>query len=55
MSNDPEKLIAWLHEGARELETAHAYLDAEGVPRDNPESGNPFTLAARIAYHDGAR
>ncbi len=47
---DAATLVSWLREGAHEIEHAHLVLDAAGVPRDNPEGGNPFTLAARIHY-----
>lgn len=52
---DADTQVAWLRDGARDLEKAHAILDQLGVPRDNPESGNPFTLAARVAYLHGVR
>jgi hypothetical protein len=48
--DDARTLIAWMYEGAHELANAHLTLDAAGVPRENPESGNPFTLAARIHH-----
>lgn len=44
---DAEKLIAWLREGAYELQNAHRVLDDAGVPRRNAEA--EYTLAARIA------
>lgn len=48
---DAEKLVAWLREGANELELAHALLDEYGVPRGRPKSeGIEMTLAARIYY-----
>lgn len=53
--NDAEKLVAWLREGADELEKAHAVLDDEGVPRSLPGSDVECTLAARIAFAFGHR
>lgn len=53
---DADKLVAWMREAADELEKAHRYLDEVAqVPRENPDTGNPFTLTARIAYRDGYR
>jgi hypothetical protein len=46
---DGDKLIAWLREGADELEKAHAVLDLADVPRSLPGSDVECTLAARIA------
>lgn len=53
-TRDGDKLTAWLREGADEIDKAHAYLDAVGVPRAlSPEHGGDgtteCTLAARIA------
>lgn len=47
---DGDTLIAWLREGADELEKAHAFLDHLEVPRSIPGNGpTECTLAARIA------
>jgi hypothetical protein len=52
---DGDILAAWLREAADEIDKAHAYLDAIGVPRRVPGSANECTLAARIALlADGA-
>lgn len=50
-----DRLTAWMREAADEIEGAHAFLDAEDVPRINPGTDNEFTLAARIAYLTGVR
>ena len=46
---DGDKLVAWLREGADELEKAHRTLDNYGVPRSRPGSDCECTLAARIS------
>jgi hypothetical protein len=48
-------MVEWLREAADEIENAHRGLDLLKVPRVNPETGNAFTLAARIAYMAGVR
>lgn len=49
-ARDGDKLIAWLREGADELEHAHRILDEAGVPRSLPGVEDvECTLAARIA------
>lgn len=52
---DAESVVGWLRDAAVEIEKSHAVLDAVDVPRRNPESGRPFTLAARIAHLTGVR
>lgn len=44
-----DQLVAWLLEGAHEIQNAHEALDGFDVPRINPDTGNEMTLAARIA------
>ncbi len=51
--NDGDKLVAWLREGADELEKAHRLLDAYSVPRCLPGTEVECTLAARIALAFG--
>ena len=46
---DGDKMAAWLREAADELDKAHAYLDANEVPRSLSGDGVECTLAARIA------
>jgi hypothetical protein len=53
--NDAEKLVAWLREAADELEKAHAFLDALGVPRQMPGTDVDCTLAARIGLLDDSQ
>jgi len=48
--DDAAMIVAYLREAADELEKAHLILDSAGYPRQNPESGVPFTLAARIHF-----
>lgn len=52
---DAEKLVAWLREGADELEKAHLILDDAGVPRklvgNDPNDPTECTLAARISMY----
>jgi hypothetical protein len=47
---DGDTVVAWMREGAYEIENAHRVLDAAGFPRLNPDTDRPFTLAARIHY-----
>lgn len=49
-TNDLDPVVAWQLEGAIEVGKAHNVLDRVAVPRHNPDSGNRFSLAARIAY-----
>jgi hypothetical protein len=48
---DAEKLVAWVREAANELEKAHAFLDALGIPRGLSDAD--CTLAARISLLAG--
>jgi len=48
MPGDAERLVAWIREGADELEKAHAILDGAGIPRSTSAAAE-CTLAARIA------
>lgn len=53
--HDGDRMVAWVREAADELEKAHAFLDAHGVPRAlNPDDAVECTLAARIALAFGA-
>lgn len=47
--HDKDKLIAWLREGADELENAHRTLDRYEVPLSVEGTSVECTLAARIA------
>ena len=42
-------MVAWQIEAAEEMAKAHHVLDLADAPRTNPETGNHYTLAARIA------
>lgn len=46
---DGETLVAWLREGADELEKAHRLLDDLLIPRSLPGTKVECTLTARIA------
>jgi hypothetical protein len=48
--DDGDKLVAWLIEGANEIQQAHRLLDDLGAPRTTPGDVEiSYTLAARIA------
>jgi len=51
---DAEKLIAWMREGADELEKAHLVLDMANIPRKLTGTDVEYTLSARIVLGLGA-
>jgi hypothetical protein len=51
---DSDRLVAWLREGAHELENAHRVLDECPVPRVAVD-GKALSLAGRIAWLLGDR